>query len=113
MLNRLTMPRFASKRWIWPLNGNVALLASLLREGACPLLVSGLGVIHQRQDREAFGPTEGMLQSSESHCYLAVRYPQSHSFAATDLERYASCPFRFFLERVLKIEPNRGFGVGF
>ncbi len=31
--------------------------------------------------------------------------PQHHVFAATDLERYASCPFRFFLERVLEIEP--------
>ena len=62
-------------------------------------------MIHLRQDRDLFGPAEGILPSREAHYYLLGRFPQHHVFAATDLERYASCPFRFFLERVLEIEP--------
>ena len=62
-------------------------------------------MIHLRQDRDRFGPAEGILPSREAHYYLLGRFPQHHIFAATDLERYAACPFRFFLERVLEIEP--------
>ena len=32
-------------------------------------------------------------------------FPPEHTFSATDLERYAACPFRYFFERILKIEP--------
>jgi ATP-dependent helicase/DNAse subunit B len=54
-----------------------------------------------------------MLPSQEAHYYLLSRYPQHHVFAATDLERYASCPFHFFLERVLKIEPAEDLTLEF
>ena len=39
-------------------------------------------------------------------------HPQ-HVFSATELERYASCPFRFFLERILKIEPLEDLALEF
>jgi ATP-dependent helicase/DNAse subunit B len=45
-----------------------------------------------------------MLQSAEVHAYLAAQFHTQHTFSATELERYASCPFRFFVERILKIE---------
>ena len=54
-----------------------------------------------------------MLRSPEAHHYLAARFPLQHTFAATDLERYASCPFRFFLERVLEIEPVEDLALEF
>jgi ATP-dependent helicase/DNAse subunit B len=62
-------------------------------------------MIDLRQDRDRFGPAEGILPSREAHYYLLGRFPQHHVFAATDLERYAACPYRFFLERVLDIAP--------
>jgi ATP-dependent helicase/DNAse subunit B len=46
-----------------------------------------------------------MLQGEAARQLLAARYSPQYTFAATDLERYASCPFRFFMERILKIEP--------
>jgi ATP-dependent helicase/nuclease subunit B len=114
------------------LAGNVSLLAALMRDqqpGArgqepglgtsvpseslaepsplspLPSLTAGLELIWLRQDHDHFGPAEGMLQSPEARAYLAARFHPQHVFAATELERYASCPFRFFLERILKIEP--------
>jgi ATP-dependent helicase/nuclease subunit B len=68
-------------------------------------LVFGLQMIYLRQDRHGFGPAEGVLEGAAAHAYLSARFPQTHVFAATEIERYASCPFQFFLERVLKVEP--------
>ena len=76
-------------------------------------LAAGLTVIYLRQDRDRFGPAEGLLASRAVRQYLAIRFPPSHTFAATDLERYAACPFRFFLERVLKIEPVEELALEF
>jgi ATP-dependent helicase/DNAse subunit B len=76
-------------------------------------LAAGLELIDLRQDRDRFGPAEGILQSDVAHDYMAVRFPPQHIFSATDLERYASCPFRFFLERVLKIEPIEDLALEF
>jgi ATP-dependent helicase/nuclease subunit B len=77
------------------------------------LLAAGLGLISQRQDRDRFGPAEGMLQSAAAHAALSRQFPAQHTFSATDLERYAACPFRFFLERILKIEPLEDLALEF
>ena len=121
------------------LEGNVALLAGLFARGeereergerrgerdlrASPLpsplsslpssFVAGLELIDLRQDRDRFGPAEGILPSREAHYYLLGRFPQHHVFAATDLERYAFCPYRFFMERVLEIEPAEDLTLEF
>ena len=107
------------------LEGNVALLAGLMRmehdeslpsTASCSLadsLAAGLAMIHMRQDRDRFGPAEGVLPSPMAGQCLAARFPPRHVFAATDLERYASCPFRFFLERILKIEPPEDLALEF
>ncbi len=108
------------------LNGNVSLLAGLMQgergEGreeradnwiplsplVSPLsssLAAGLETIDLRQDRDRFGPAEGVLLGAAARRSLAARFSPQYTFAATELERYASCPFRFFAERVLKIEP--------
>ena len=76
-------------------------------------LVAGLEMSYLRQDRDRFGPAEGVLPSQAAHYYLLSRFPQHHVFAATDLERYASCPFRFFLERVSGIEPAEDLTLEF
>ena len=84
---------------------SIRLPLSLVPSPLSSSLAAGLELIDLRQDRDRFGPAEGVLQGEAAQRYLAARFPPQHIFAATDLERYASCPFRFFLERVLKIEP--------
>ena len=55
-----------------------------------------------------------MLQSADGTVPTWRRDSRSqHTFAATELERYASCPFRFFLERILKIEPLEDLALEF
>jgi ATP-dependent helicase/DNAse subunit B len=54
-----------------------------------------------------------VLQGAAAHEYLATRFALHHTFAATELERYAACPFQFFLERVLKIEPIEDLALEF
>lgn len=105
------------------LEGNVALLAGFVRAASGESLASpsqerpvlarscvenvlaGLEMNHRRQERERFGPAEGMLQGKAARHYLSARYPQQRTFSATELEQYATCPFRFFLERVLNVKP--------
>jgi ATP-dependent helicase/DNAse subunit B len=78
-----------------------------------PPLAAGLELIYQRQGRDQFGPAEGMLQSAAASAALAGQFDLQHTFSATELERYASCPFRFFLERILKIEPLEDLALEF
>ena len=76
-------------------------------------LSAGLELIDLRQDRNRFGPAEGVLQGTAAHYYLATAFHPQHVFAATDLERYASCPFRFLMERVLAIKPIEDLALEF
>ena len=48
---------------------------------------------------------EGMLQGEAAQSRLMTHYSAEHTFAATELERYAACPYRFFLEKVVRLEP--------
>ncbi|MFN8855817.1 MAG: PD-(D/E)XK nuclease family protein [Planctomycetaceae bacterium] len=52
-----------------------------------------------------FTPADGQLEQPANQRWLAKLFPQSRQFSATHLEQYGGCPFRFFLERVLRIEP--------
>ncbi|MFZ1935805.1 MAG: PD-(D/E)XK nuclease family protein, partial [Thermoguttaceae bacterium] len=78
-----------------------------------PPLAAGLELIYQRQGRDQFGPGEGILQSAAASAALAGQFDAQHTFSATELERYAACPFRFFLERILKIEPLEDLSLEF
>jgi ATP-dependent helicase/DNAse subunit B len=88
------------------LDGEVSLLAGLLRTEADPAenLMAALGVARQRQDRRQFGPTEGMVQGAEGTSQIASDFGPERVISATDLERYAFCPFRFFVEKLLQLE---------
>ena len=135
----LSEAEFRIKAVATALEGNVALLAGLMArdegkaEGGgrkaegepsihqssfinhhfpCPL-APGLEMIYLRQDRHRFGPAEGVLEGAAAHDYLSARFPETHVFAATELERYAACPFRFFLERVLNVEPVEDLALEF
>jgi RecB family exonuclease len=88
------------------LEGDVAMLAGLAEHApaAADNLLAGLEIVARRQDRRRFGPAEGML-GCDTWPALVAMFPPERTFSATELERYASCPYRFFLERLLKIEP--------
>jgi ATP-dependent helicase/DNAse subunit B len=104
----LTTAEFRVKAAANALEGNVSLLSGLVREettsAVAENVLAGLGVIHQRQDQERFRRTEGILDGKEARRQLASQHGPESVISATDLERYAACPFRFLMERVLKLE---------
>ena len=69
-----------------------------------PLFEQGLVTLEtiERESPE-LGPFDGMIgiQASESPAVT------DRSFSPTALERYATCPFQYFAEKVLRLEPVR------
>jgi ATP-dependent helicase/nuclease subunit B len=59
-----------------------------------------------RFERHGFTPFEGLLQHAPTIARLAEKYSSDYQFSATQLERYATCPFRFLLSDVLDLEPH-------
>ena len=57
-----------------------------------------------RQNRDRFVAAEGMLGEAAAKL-LQADFPPGRIFSATELERYAYCPYRFFLEKVLNVQP--------
>ena len=68
------------------------------------LILGGLEFTLARQSREDFGAAEGMLSGAVAGS-LAAMFPPQRIFSATELERYARCPYQFFLSKVLNVEP--------
>ena len=63
--------------------------------------MAGLPHVRLRQDREHFGPTDGMLAGAAARRQLAADFSPRRVYSTTELEQYATCPFRYFLARVL------------
>jgi ATP-dependent helicase/DNAse subunit B len=68
-------------------------------------LFAGLELTMLRQDRDRFGAAEGLLSSPEVRKLLRTEFSSSRTFSVTELEAYARCPYRYLLEKVLKVEP--------
>lgn len=57
-------------------------------------------------------PYDGILSDESIRTVLAERYGPAHVYSPTSLETYASCPFEYFLNRVInlkalpEVEPN-------
>jgi ATP-dependent helicase/DNAse subunit B len=66
---------------------------------------SGLRIVHARARADQFGPAEGVLESPAIAARLAARFGEKHTWSASQWETYATCPFRFFMEHVLGLEP--------
>ncbi len=115
----LSAAEFRVKAVATALEGNVSLLAGLMGGGglaasaASSRIAAGLKLLYSRQDRERFGPAEGVLRGAEARRVLAAEFSSQRTFSATELERYAYCPFRFFMERILKIEPVESLTLEF
>lgn len=57
-----------------------------------------------RHDTSSFGIYDGMLSDEKILEQLRTEFGPQHVFSVNQLETYAECPFRFFVERVLGIE---------
>jgi ATP-dependent helicase/nuclease subunit B len=57
-----------------------------------------------RHDASPFGLYDGVLSSARILDQLRTYFGPEHVFSVNQLETYAECPFRFFIERVLGIE---------
>ena len=103
----LSAAEFRVKALATAMAGDEALLAGLVRHdrSLAENVLAGLRLTSLRQDRRRFGPAEGMLPGKAARRELSARFPPRKTFSATELERYASCPYQFFLQRVLKLEP--------
>jgi ATP-dependent helicase/nuclease subunit B len=67
-------------------------------------LFRGLGFGLSRQNREKFDLSEGML-SAAVEAELKQAFPPDRVYSATELEHYAYCPYRYFLEKLLNVQP--------
>ena len=67
-----------------------------------PLVEQGLATLKtiERESPE-LGPFDGMVGEETS----VLLGPAERSFSPTALERYATCPFQYFAEKVLRLEP--------
>ena len=70
-------------------------------------LVRGLHLAAQRTSPEGFGRYEGVLDEEPLLAALHTRLGAGHSFSATQLELYGRCPFRFFAQDLLGLQPLR------
>ncbi|MCI0427000.1 MAG: PD-(D/E)XK nuclease family protein, partial [Nitrospiraceae bacterium] len=69
-----------------------------------PLFEQGLSILKtiERESPE-LGPFDGMVGAQASGLPVVTE----RSFSPTALERYATCPFQYFAEKVLRLEPLR------
>ncbi|HEX2474197.1 MAG TPA: PD-(D/E)XK nuclease family protein [Lacipirellulaceae bacterium] len=66
---------------------------------------AGLRIIHARARRESFGPAEGILESASAAARFAERFGPQHLWSPSQWETYAACPYKFFMQNVLGLEP--------
>jgi ATP-dependent helicase/nuclease subunit B len=52
-----------------------------------------------------FSPFDGLLEHPETVAAIAKKFGPERTFSPSVLETYVACPFRFWLEQVLRIEP--------
>lgn len=63
--------------------------------------------IERERGSAYFGSFDGVISDTRLLESLAQRYREStHGFSASELSLYGKCPFKFFAEKVLKLEPR-------
>jgi ATP-dependent helicase/DNAse subunit B len=92
------------------LEGHPQLLAALLQEASptrapASAIEDGLRIVHERARREEFGGSEGLLLGDAVRQELHRRFGPRHLWSPSQWERYAVCPYQFFLRDVLGLAP--------
>ncbi len=67
-------------------------------------ILAGLRASDARFLEGRFGPFEGMLTSPAAGAALTARYGAERCWSPSQLEKYAYCPFQFFMSNVLRLE---------
>jgi ATP-dependent helicase/nuclease subunit B len=67
--------------------------------------VRAAGNIYRTRFERDFSPYDGMLRAPGVLADVRERFGPEKVFSPTALENYVACPFRFFLDQVLKLEP--------
>src|SRR6185436_14187506 len=82
-------------------------LLSLARDGGyiSPSAVKRIEIEHARHG-EWFGPYDGDITNEDLRKMLARHFGPGHVYSASRLSTYGNCAFRFFGNRVLRIEPR-------
>jgi RecB family exonuclease len=84
-------------------------------ERCSPCFARALAAEQAQWGTPAFTAYDGMLASPECREALTQAFSPERIFAATALERYAACPYRFFLHDVLRLreleEPAAGDSI--
>lgn len=75
------------------------------QRGMVTSVVAAVEMATRRFHTQGFTEYEGRLEIAANQQTLADRFSISRQFSATELEAYARCPFRFWLQNVLRIEP--------
>ncbi len=90
------------------MEGKHTLLAGLLADRSAPLagaIEAGLHAVQARAGRNEFSTVEGLVTSQAARDRLAKRFGPRHLWSPSQWEQYATCPYRFFLEHVLSLQP--------
>ncbi|HWO02166.1 MAG TPA: PD-(D/E)XK nuclease family protein, partial [Blastocatellia bacterium] len=86
------------------------IIARLIAEGCEQGLLSESARRRVSIERErggpGFGRFDGVLSSKRLVEILRQHYGAGHDFSASELSLYGKCPFKFFAEKVLKLEPR-------
>ncbi|MEK6286350.1 MAG: PD-(D/E)XK nuclease family protein [Acidobacteriota bacterium] len=62
--------------------------------------------IERERGSRRFGEFDGVISSRRLIERLAEQYGADHVFSASELSLYGKCPFKFFAEKVLRLEPR-------
>jgi ATP-dependent helicase/nuclease subunit B len=76
---------------------------------------SAFNVMQLRRSWSSAPTYEGLLEDEDIRTVLSTRFGENHSWSASRLNRYGSCPFGFFAQYVLNLdedyEPEEGMDV--
>ncbi len=91
------------------LDGDFGWLRTLWESPATQTAVTGVvaavEMARHRFHTAGFTPYEGQLEIAAHQEWLSRKFHETRQFSATELESYATCPFRFWLQSILKVEP--------
>jgi len=75
-----------------------------LRAGWVDRLLLHRAAIERRRERGELGPFTGVLTDATLRQHLQVRFGPKRVYSPSQLNAYGQCPFRFFAQRVLRLE---------
>ncbi|MCC6142681.1 MAG: exodeoxyribonuclease V subunit gamma [Candidatus Hydrogenedentes bacterium] len=80
--------------------------SALVRLRRIPHFLASAAIEQQRHDASPFGAYDAVLADSDLIAAIATRFGEDHRFSVSQLEAYLECPFQFFENHVLHIDPS-------